>query len=143
MPDNRKPLIYGAFPVCRNYTVRAHVRHALGTERPRYPHTVRSDRAFKRSLHDAEIRPQRQHDQAAGHGADGLFPVIRRKRDFFGGYSEAFSEDFFQLLVAFWTFSPFSEDFQTQKKQRAFCPIRTRDKSWLLSNLLSTPGKRL
>ena len=26
MPDNRKPLIYGAFPVCRNYTVRAHLR---------------------------------------------------------------------------------------------------------------------
>ena len=23
MSDNRKPLIYGAFPVCRNYTVRA------------------------------------------------------------------------------------------------------------------------
>ena len=23
MPDNRKPLKYGAFPVCRNYTVRA------------------------------------------------------------------------------------------------------------------------
>ena len=26
MPDNRKPLMYGAFPVCRNYTVRAHLR---------------------------------------------------------------------------------------------------------------------
>ena len=26
MPDNRKPLIYGAFPVCRNYTVRAQLR---------------------------------------------------------------------------------------------------------------------
>ena len=26
MPDNRKPLIYGAFPVCRNYTVRALLR---------------------------------------------------------------------------------------------------------------------
>ena len=26
MPDNRKPLIYGAFPVCRNYTVRAYLR---------------------------------------------------------------------------------------------------------------------
>ena len=25
MPDNRKPLMYGAFPVCRNYTVRAHI----------------------------------------------------------------------------------------------------------------------
>ena len=27
MPDNRKPLIYGSFPVCRNYTVRAHIRN--------------------------------------------------------------------------------------------------------------------
>ena len=26
MPDNRKTLIYGAFPVCRNYTVRAFLR---------------------------------------------------------------------------------------------------------------------
>ena len=26
MPDNRKPLKYGAFPVCRNYTVRAQLR---------------------------------------------------------------------------------------------------------------------
>ena len=26
MPDNRKPLLYEAFPVCRNYTVRAHLR---------------------------------------------------------------------------------------------------------------------
>ena len=29
MPDNRKPLIYGAFPVCRNYTVRAQPRFSL------------------------------------------------------------------------------------------------------------------
>ena len=27
MPDNRKPLKYGAFPVCRNYTVRAFLRN--------------------------------------------------------------------------------------------------------------------
>ena len=33
MPDNRKPLIYGAFPVCRNYTVRAHLRHHGTPER--------------------------------------------------------------------------------------------------------------
>ena len=33
MPDNRKPLIYGAFPVCRNYTVRAHQRK-LADSRP-------------------------------------------------------------------------------------------------------------
>ena len=33
MPDNRKPLIYGAFPVCRNYTVRAHIRNHGTPER--------------------------------------------------------------------------------------------------------------
>ena len=35
MPDNRKPLIYGAFPVCRNYTVRAHILDAGNPERYR------------------------------------------------------------------------------------------------------------
>jgi len=29
LPDNRKPLIYGAFPVCRNYTVRAYICNTL------------------------------------------------------------------------------------------------------------------
>ena len=29
MTDNRKPLIYGAFPVCRNYTVGAFLRSLL------------------------------------------------------------------------------------------------------------------
>ena len=33
MPDNRKPLIYGAFPVCRNYTVRAYLCHPVAGER--------------------------------------------------------------------------------------------------------------
>ena len=33
MPDNRKSLIYGAFPVCRNYTVRAYLCHAGFTKR--------------------------------------------------------------------------------------------------------------
>ena len=33
MPDNRKPLMYGAFPVCRNYTVRAHICHVSPAKR--------------------------------------------------------------------------------------------------------------
>ena len=41
MPDNRKPLIYGAFPVCRNYTVRAHLRHAVAEKRGRRENAVR------------------------------------------------------------------------------------------------------
>ena len=40
MPDNRKPLIYGAFPVCRNYTVRAQLcQLAAGQWRPPQAHS--------------------------------------------------------------------------------------------------------
>ena len=42
MPDNRKPLLYGAFPVCRNYTVRAHILDAGNPERNR-PENSRGD----------------------------------------------------------------------------------------------------
>ena len=56
-------------------------------------------------------------------GAPTKRKAIRWKRDFFGGYAEAFSEEFLQILLAFWTFSPFSEDFQV-RKQRAFYPNR-------------------
>ena len=79
----------------------AYIRHALGAERSGHPHPVGDYRAFKRGVHHAAVRPQRQHNQAAGHGLDGVLPVIRRKRDFFGGYTEAFSEHLFQLLLAF------------------------------------------
>ena len=74
MPDNRKPLIYGAFPVCRNYTVRAQLRHDRAAMR----------RGRKNSLHDARsqqrgIYTERLHalDQlnAAGSSAN------RRKRN--------------------------------------------------------------
>ena len=41
MPDNRKPLIYGAFPVCRNYTVRAHLCHAVPEKRGGRENAVR------------------------------------------------------------------------------------------------------
>ena len=41
MPDNRKPLIYGAFPVCRNYTVRAYLRDAGAGKRHGCENTLR------------------------------------------------------------------------------------------------------
>ena len=74
MPDNRKPLIYGAFPVCRNYTVRAQLRHDRAAMR----------RGRKNRLHDARSQQRRLYaerlhalDQpnAAGSSAN------RRKRD--------------------------------------------------------------
>ena len=41
MPDNRKPLIYGAFPVCRNYTVRAYLCNTGARKRHGCENTLR------------------------------------------------------------------------------------------------------
>ncbi|MBE6659670.1 MAG: hypothetical protein E7604_14670 [Ruminococcaceae bacterium] len=44
MPDNRKPLKYGAFPVCRNYTVRAYLCNDGDCERHGCENSVGDDR---------------------------------------------------------------------------------------------------
>jgi len=55
LPDNRKPLKYGAFPVCRNYTVRAHVYHELYRIWPGYCYSARACRT-QFAGHDTPIR---------------------------------------------------------------------------------------
>ncbi len=66
-------------------------------------------------LYSTTIRPAQQ-------GRSDKEKSNPAQKGLFGGYAEAFSEEFFQLLLAFRTFSPFSEDFQV-RKQRAFYPI--------------------
>ena len=53
MPDNRKPLIYGAFPVCRNYTVRAQLRQLAAGQR-RSPQAHSGVAGSQRHRHDGE-----------------------------------------------------------------------------------------
>ena len=67
MPDNRKPLIYGAFPVCRNYTVRAHLRHHGPTERCGCENRVLHAGPLRRRIYPANLHPR--HTPEAGRGS--------------------------------------------------------------------------
>ena len=64
MPDNRKPLIYGSFPVCRNYTVRAHLRHAVTEKRGRRENAVRRAGPLLGWLHPEHLHPRHGADEA-------------------------------------------------------------------------------
>ena len=71
MPDNRKPLIYGAFPVCRNYTVRAQLcQLAAGQRRPPQTHSgvVGAQRLYHHGEHLRPLGLQVQDHFGAGDG---------------------------------------------------------------------------
>ena len=69
MPDNRNPLIYGAFPVCRNYTVRAQLRHDRATMRRGRKNSLHHARSQQRRLYAERLHALDQPD-AAGSSAD-------------------------------------------------------------------------
>ena len=75
MPDNRKPLIYGAFPVCRNYTVRAHLRHHGAAKRRGCKNRVLDAWSLLRRLHVGHLRPC-DHRRPTQSGANnGQYPI--------------------------------------------------------------------
>ena len=85
MPDNRKPLIYGAFPVCRNYTVRAHLCHTGFTKRRGCENRQQYAGTLRCGVHPAYLHPR--HPSKAGrsrtdHGQlHGTGDVSRSKRE--------------------------------------------------------------
>ena len=77
MPDNRKTLIYGAFPVCRNYTVRAHIRNISPSKRRGRENGVLYAGSLLRRLYAGHLCP-RHHRRAAESGPDhGEYPLRR------------------------------------------------------------------
>ena len=54
---NLQPLIYGAFPVCRNYTVRAHIRDLIAEKRRGCADAVGNARPLQRGVHAQHLRP--------------------------------------------------------------------------------------
>ena len=80
MPDNRKPLIYGAFPVCRNYTVRAQLRQPSSGKRR--SHEADSGMAGSQRLlhHRQYLRPPRLRFQTlvctGDAGGAGLWQCV-------------------------------------------------------------------
>ena len=73
MPDNRKPLIYGAFPVCRNYTVRAHIRNVSLAKRHRRENGIKYARSLRRGLHAENLHPRHTADAGKCSRKDGQF----------------------------------------------------------------------
>ena len=75
MPDNRKPLIYGAFPVCRNYTVRAYLRDHGAPERRGCKNGVLDAWSLLGGVHAGHLRPC-DHRRADESGANnGQYPL--------------------------------------------------------------------
>ena len=71
MPDNRKPLIYGAFPVCRNYTVRAHIRDLGTAKRCGCENRQQHAGPLRRWLHPPHIHPRYKTEARRGSTNDG------------------------------------------------------------------------
>ena len=70
---NLQPLIYGAFPVCRNYTVRAHICHVSTTERCGRENGQQYARALRRRLHPPHLHTRYAADAAKGRGENRQF----------------------------------------------------------------------
>ena len=70
MPDNRKPLIYGAFPVCRNYTVRAHVRNVIAEKRRGRADAVGNAGTFQCGIHAQHLCSLDTGDETERSGRD-------------------------------------------------------------------------
>ena len=70
-----KPLILRAFLVCRNYTVRAHLRHPGSAKRSGCENRVRNAGALQRRVYPGHLRPCDHLGPAAGGGSHGTRPL--------------------------------------------------------------------
>ena len=75
MPDNRKPLIYGAFPVCRNYTVRAHLRDHGTAKRCGRKNGVLDAGPLLGGFHAGHLRPRYHRRPTQSRPNDGQYPI--------------------------------------------------------------------
>ena len=75
MPDNRKPLIYGAFPVCRNYTVRAHLRDHGAPKRCGRENRQQYAGPLLGRFHAGYLRPRHNGRPTQGGANHGEYPL--------------------------------------------------------------------
>ena len=68
---NLQPLIYGAFPVCRNYTVRAHIRDLGTIKRRGRKDRVQHARSLRRRLHAPHLHPRHKAEARRSRTTDG------------------------------------------------------------------------
>ena len=77
MPDKRKPLIYGAFPVCRNYTVRAHLRDDGAAKRRGCKNRVLDAWSLLRRFHAGYLCSRYHRCAAESCPNHGQYPIPR------------------------------------------------------------------
>ena len=65
--------MYGAFPVCRNYTVRAHIRDLGATKRRGRKNGIQYARSFRRRFHAENLHPRHAADAGKCSRKDGQF----------------------------------------------------------------------
>ena len=93
-------MIYGAFPVCRNYTVRAHIRNVSTPERHRRENRIEYARSFRRRFHAENLHPRHAADAGKRSRKDGQFHGASHvKKAKSGG-----ENDTIILSAALWTF---------------------------------------
>ena len=64
-------MIYGAFPVCRNYTVRAHVRNLGIAKRRGCENGIEYARSLRRGIHASHLHPRHTPDAGKRSRKDG------------------------------------------------------------------------
>ena len=70
---NLQPLIYGAFSVCRNYTVRAHLRNADTVKRRGCENRQQYAGALRRGIHPPHLHPRYKVEARRGSTNNGQF----------------------------------------------------------------------
>ena len=105
-----KPLILRAFLVCRNYTVRAHLRHPASAKRSGCENRVRNAGPLQCRVHPGHLRPRdhsgaKRGSESHGTGADNgplnrknhLRKAVRSRRG-----KAAPGPHFFPIWVKIW-----------------------------------------
>ena len=100
LAGNRQPLIYGAFPVWRNCTVRAHICNLGASEWRKRKNGVESARTFRCRLHTPHLHPCHAPDAGKRRRKDGQFHGAGHVKK-----AESVGKDTTNILSdALWTF---------------------------------------
>ena len=103
LAGNLQPLIYGAFPVWRNCTVRAHICNLGASEWRKRKNGVEYARTFRCRLHAPHLHPCHAPDAGKCSRKDGKFYVashVKKQRKTESGGEN----DTLILSAALWTF---------------------------------------
>ena len=122
LPRNLKPLIYGAFPVCRNYTVRAYVRDLGAAKRRGRENGIKYARPFRRGIYASHLHSCHTADAGKRGGKDGKFHgagsiKTQKAPEGMGHSSSPALSEHFRVWVTVWVRRLWRLKFWTNNKE--------------------------